>query len=121
MPNLIFYREEDRRVPVLEWFESLPQKARLACIARIELLKARGRELRRPHADYLRDDIYELRAKHQGVNYRLLYFFHGQSAVVLAHGVLKQRATVPPIDTERARRRKQAFDAHPERHTHEET
>jgi hypothetical protein len=65
----------------LEWFESLPQKARLACIARIELLKARGHELRRPHADYLRDDIYELRAKHQGVNYRLLYFFHGQGAV----------------------------------------
>ncbi|MFY9825388.1 MAG: type II toxin-antitoxin system RelE/ParE family toxin [Thermoanaerobaculia bacterium] len=35
--------------------------------------------------------MYELRAKHQGVNYRLLYFFHGQSAIVLAHGVVKQQ------------------------------
>lgn len=121
MPDIIFYRDDDGHVPVLEWFEGLSQKARLACIARIELLKAHGHQLRRPHADYLRDDIYELRARHRGVNYRLLYFFHGQGVVVLSHGILKQRATVPPIDIERARRRKQAFYASPERHTHKET
>jgi len=65
MPNVIFYREEDGSAPMLDWLDRLPQKARVQCIGKIELLKARGHELRR--------------------------------------------------------RRKQAFQAEPQRHTHKET
>ncbi len=63
--------------PFLDWFDGLPPKAQDKCRVRIERLRELGHELRRPEADYLRDGIYELRVKHQGVNYRLLYFFHG--------------------------------------------
>jgi phage-related protein len=121
MPNVIFYREEDGTTPMLDWLDGLPQRARVQCIGKIELLEAHGHELRRPHADYLRDGIHELRAKFRGVNHRMLYFFFGQQAVVLSHGVVKQQATVPTIEIERARRRKQAFEAEPQRHTHKET
>jgi hypothetical protein len=34
--------------------------------------------LRRPHADYLEDGIYELRWRNGTVQYRILYFFHGR-------------------------------------------
>ena len=72
--QVIFYQEEEGRVPLLEWFESLPSKALLKCHARLERLELLGHELRRPEADYLRDEIYELRASYQGVHYRMLYF-----------------------------------------------
>ena len=77
--------------------------------------------LRRPAADYLRDGIYELRAKAGRVQYRMLYFFQGRQAVVISHGITKQEATVPATEIERARRRKQAFEADPPRHTYKET
>jgi phage-related protein len=89
--------------------------------ARLGLLADQGHQLRRPAADYLRDGIYELRAKAGRIQYRMLYFFHGRAAVVISHGITKQQAAVPPIEIERALRRKQTFEADPPRHTHKET
>lgn len=51
----------------------------------------------------------------------MLYFFHGQAAVVISHGITKKEPAVPPIEIERARRRRQAFETDPLRHTHKET
>jgi putative component of toxin-antitoxin plasmid stabilization module len=76
---------------------SSTEKARLKCRARIKRLAEFGHELRRPEADYLRDGIYELRVALQGRNYRMLYFFHGQVAAVVSHGLVKERAV--PTDT----------------------
>ena len=114
--EVVFYSEDDETCPVLEWFSELPEKAQDKCRVKIERLRELGHELRRPEADYLRDDIYELRAKHSGVNYRLLYFFHGRVAAVLAHGVIKERA-VPPKDIDKAVERKKKFTKDPQRHT----
>lgn len=120
MTPVIFYCDENGSVPLLDWLDDLTEKARLACLTRIELLKELGHELRRPHAEYLRDGIYELRLKVQGVNYRLLYFFHGRQAIVLSHGITKQQTQVPSAEIETARLRKAAFEASPQRHTHKE-
>jgi phage-related protein len=58
-----------------------------------------GRELRRPTADYLRDGAYEVRIKHLGVNYRILYGFVGQDIVLVSHGISKlQRIPAKEID-----------------------
>jgi phage-related protein len=78
-----------------------------------------GNELRRPEADYLRDGIYELRFKHMRVNYRVLYFFHGQSAVVLSHGLQKEKI-VPPKEIDLALDRMNLFRADPNNHTAKE-
>jgi putative component of toxin-antitoxin plasmid stabilization module len=78
-----------------------------------------GHELRRPEADYLRDGIYELRIKRGHVNYRILYFFHGNVAAVLSHGLVKER-TVPSKEINKAIQRKQKFEQNPERHSWEE-
>ena len=67
-----------------------------------------GHELRRPEADFLRDGIYELRAALQGINYRVLYFFHGREAVVLSKEI------------EWAIARKRKFEAAPQKHTYGE-
>jgi hypothetical protein len=72
--------------------------------------------LRRPEADYLRDDIRELRVGLRGINYRMLYFFHGRTAAVLAHGLTKERA-VPSKEIERAIERRKRFEANPKKHS----
>lgn len=87
-------------------------------IARLELLRGRGHELRRPHADTLRDGIHELRVVSQHVNYRILYFFHGRTAVI-SHGTTKE-GVVPPREIDLAVTRKHRFASDPERYTYSE-
>jgi phage-related protein len=113
--TIVFYSEADRSVPALDWLHRLPEKARFACLARIELLSERGHGLRRPHAENLGEGIWV-----DGINYRLLYFFHGQQLVVLSHGLIKQQAEVPAAEIKRARKRKLAFGLDPAGHTHKE-
>ena len=121
MPNInvVFYKDDDGSVPVLEWLDSLPPKALDKCVVRIERLKELGHELRRPEADFLRDGIYELRVGLQHVNYRMLYFFHGRTGAVLAHGLVKE-AEVPSQEINQAIQRKRKFQQNPNAHTHSE-
>ena len=120
--HVAFYQEADGEAPVLNWLRELRRtnaKAWTHCRARIELLAQFGHELRRPAADYLRDGIYELRAKQGHVQYRILYFFHGREAAILAHSLTKEDA-VPAADIERAIKRKRMFESNPRKHTYEE-
>ena len=105
-------------MPLLEWFGRLPSKAQDKCRLRIERLRELGHELRRPEADYLRDGIYELRVNLQGINYRMLYFFHGDIAAVVSHGIIKEQI-VPPKEIDQAVARKRNFVQDPKRHTNE--
>jgi phage-related protein len=120
--KVFFYQDEHGRAPVMEWLGELRREDRKAyakCVARVRRLAEAGHELRRPEADYLRDGLYELRSRHGRVNYRILYFFHGQNVAILAHGLTKE-GEVPESEIERALRRKDAFERDPERHTYEE-
>lgn len=88
---VVFYKDREGNVPVLEWMDALPAKVQDKCVVKIERLRELGHELRRPEADLLRNGIYELRVGREGMNYRILYFFHGRTAAVLAHGIVKER------------------------------
>jgi phage-related protein len=121
--QVVFYQETDGEVPVLEWLTQLVKQNRKGyanCVARIGQLAANGYDLRRPAADYLTDGIYELRAKHIRVQYRILYFFSGQNVAILAHAITKEEEAVPAIDIERALLRKRLFEENPEAHTYME-
>jgi phage-related protein len=106
-------------VPILDWFDGLPQKALDKCRVKLERLRDLGHELRRPEADYLRDGVYELRVRLGSVNYRMLYFFHEDVAAVVSHGLTKERR-VPPKEIDRAVAAKGRFAQSPDRHTHRE-
>jgi hypothetical protein len=117
--KVVFFKEDDGSVPILEWLDSLRPKALDKCTVRIERLKELGHELRRPEADFLRDGIYELRVGLQHVNYRMLFFFHGGTAAVVSHGLVKE-AAVPSKEIEKAIERKRKFEKNPKTHTYEE-
>ncbi len=119
--RVAFFQEADGQAPVVNWLRELMEtneKAWAHCRARIELLAQLGHELRRPAADYLRDGIYELRAKQGHVQYRILYFFHAGQVAILAHSLTKEE-TIPPVEIERAIKRKKVFESNPRKHTYE--
>ncbi len=122
--EVVFYKEDDV-APVLEWLKEFRygNKAQQAVYAkfsvRIDRLCELGNQLHRPEADYLRNDIYELRVGREGINYRILYFFHQGVGAILVHSIIKESA-VPNKDIDLAILRKDKFRADPERHTYEE-
>lgn len=118
--RVVFYREEDGTAPAYDALVALraagQRKLLAKCQARISRLAELGHELRRPEADYLRDGVHELRATHQTVNCRILYFFHDRQVAVLSQLIAKEDK-VPDLEIDRAIVRKQRFEADPEAHT----
>ena len=91
--KICFFREDDGTVPFLEWLAELEKRQRKAfekCLFMLDLLRQFGHELRRPHADMLRDGVYELRTRVGRVNYRVLYGFVGKDLVLVSHGITKE-------------------------------
>ncbi len=120
--SILFYQETKGDAPVVDWLSELKSKNSKGfanCVGRIRQLETMGHELRRPSADYLRDGIYELRAKHRNVQYRILYFFNGKDIAVLNHSIIKKTSTVPKKDIELALLRKKKFVQNPEQHTYQ--
>ncbi len=114
--EVVFFREDEETVPMRDWLDSISKKAQAKCLVKLGRLEELGHELRRPEADYLRDNIYELRVRLQGVNYRMLYCFHGRTAAVVSHGIVKQKK-VPAKEIDLAIARKRLFEADPRAHS----
>lgn len=116
--KIVIYQEKDGEVPLLEWLDELPAKIQDKCIAVIELLEEYGNKLRRPHCDYLDKGIYELRARHDRVRYRILYSFVGEKIVLLSHGFFKKDRKVPKSEISKAIRNRENYFRNPEARTY---
>lgn len=96
------FQKASGQVPFQDWLDELERReprAYAKCLERVLRLSQIGFEMRRPHADSLRDGIHELRAKAGNVNYRPLYFFCGQNRAVISHGITKE-GKVPDAEIE---------------------
>lgn len=54
-----------------------------------------------------------------GINYRMLYFFHGKIAAVVSHGILKEDK-VPSKEIDKAIERMKKFESNPLMFTYQE-
>ena len=108
--TLIIYQEANGSVPLLDWLDKIPWKAKLKCLVKVERLAQAGHELRRPDCDYLEGGIRELRSKSGRINYRILYAFipKTKNVVLLSHGCTKEKA-VPVKEIERAKHNLEKF------------
>jgi|694.fasta_scaffold07304_16 phage-related protein len=123
MPStrIIFFKEADGLVPVIQFLDGQAnKKVKAKCIALIRLLAKFGYELKRPRSDGLRDGIRELRTEVGNVNYRLLYFFHGQNCVVISHGITKGKE-VPDSEIDKAIENKELYKSDPKKYTYTES
>lgn len=121
--TLIIYRHNETKVPLIDWLDNRSAKERKKCTARLEELAEQGKDMRRPHADYLDDGIYELRAtsydaQNKKTQNRILYCFVGQDVVLLTHGIAKTKA-VPPKEIERAKDYRKNYLLDPNLHTYQ--
>jgi hypothetical protein len=98
--DVVFYAENGI-APALSWLARQPNKVQDKFDFVIAQLEMQGHELRRPLSAPLERKIHELRVRWQRVNYRLLYFFDGRIAAVVAHGCTKERE-VDSADIDRA-------------------
>jgi len=103
MWDIELYERENGRCPCQEFLDNLSLIDELPYVERkIKLLKGLGYKLDRPHAAYLRDDIYELRIKTRNKNIRILYFFFERNRIVLTNGVIKKSDKTPDSEINKA-------------------
>lgn len=114
--TIVIYREADGTVPLLDWMKRQSVHVRAKCRVKIERLEEYGFQLRRPDCDFLRDGIFELRAREGRVHYRILYGFVGHNAIVLSHGSTKEQS-VPSKEVDRAIQNLIRFRKNPKLHT----
>ena len=122
--EVIFYIEGGTS-PFLEWMDRQPQKVQDKILDAVSRLEELGFELRRPEAEYLGDEIYELRVKKGHVNYRPLYFFDDtkdreggvRRRAVIVHGCTKE-GKVDARDIKLAAARRKLFLADRAGHTY---
>ncbi|HUO08583.1 MAG TPA: type II toxin-antitoxin system RelE/ParE family toxin [Phycisphaerae bacterium] len=117
---------EGGQSPFLAWVERQPPKVQDKLFDAVSRLEELGHDLRRPEAEYLGKDLYELRVKKGHVNYRPLYFFddrkdkEGKTTLrraVIAHGCTKEDA-VHPTDIALALERRKKYLANRAAHTY---
>ena len=106
--NIDFYETSDGFSDILEFLESLRNKAKTVKDARIqygqvaryiELLQENGTNLPSQIAKHLDDEIWELRT---GDN-RVLFFFFDRGTYVLLHHFRKKTQKTPPREIARAK------------------
>lgn len=105
-----FYKTETGKCPVNEFRATLTDDERDWMDLCIEHLSREGFRLRRPQADLIRDNIYELRVQLRSrKKTRTLYFFCFDDYIVLTHTFIKRTDAVPPQEIKKALKYKDDF------------
>jgi phage-related protein len=98
--------------PFAAFLEETQPRVKAKFIKILDLLSYQGPNLRRPHADVLRDGIREIRIRLGTNRYRALYFFISISRkdIIITHGILKKTDEVPQGEIEKALRYKKDLE-----------
>jgi len=97
-----FYEKSNGRCPVTEFIRDLELAEQADVNFAVARLGEMGLALRRPHIDYLRDDIYELRVRIKRGHCRVLYFIFHRDTFVLLHAIVKKTGKVADAEIEHA-------------------
>jgi phage-related protein len=103
--NIDFFAEDNGRLPVQVWLDSLPVEVRGKVIARIDLLRKEGPTLDFPYTSQIEGKLREARLRMGKTRYRVLYFFDEDRRVILLHGFTKNTASVEEADKKIGRAR----------------
>lgn len=96
-----YVKSNNNRCPIDEFLKELSKNSKQDLVfvrKAMDRLAEHGNKLDRPHAAYLRDDIYELRPKH----HRFFYFFFDGAKIIITHGYPKKTDAVDPNQIDKA-------------------
>jgi len=125
MPSttILFYQEKNGTVPVLAWLDEIIDsnpKLYARVHALIGGLEAHGRDFGPPRVKPLGSGIWELRARFNEKNYRVLFFFSGRDEITLSHAFLKDTQLVPQDEIDLAVKHKQDIERDHDTHIYKE-
>lgn len=102
----IYYQTDAGKAPVKEFIASLHQRTRQKYYEVVELLEDLGKSLPKPHADYLGDEIFELRFVGIEGKVRILYFFYLGNKIIFTNGFVKKQQKAPKTEVKLAKERR---------------
>lgn len=108
MFEIEYYQSGKEVSPVKEFIDGLDIGLQSKAIASMDMLACAGNMLRMPYSRYLADGLFELRIERCGIAVRLLYFFHGRTAVI-TNGFVKKTKATPLRQLKLARARRTAY------------
>ena len=109
MYSIEYYETANGRKPAKEFILSQDMKMQAKIFSVLDILEAFGPDTREPYTKYLRDGIFEIRAK-QGSNIsRVLYFFIEGKQIILTNGFVKKTQSTPQAEIDRAKRYKNDY------------
>ena len=91
----IYYQTNAGRKPVKEFIDSLHDRTQQKYFEVVGLLEDYGKSLPKPHADFLMDEIYELRFVGIEGRVRILYFFYHGNKIIFTNGFVKKQQKAP--------------------------
>lgn len=100
---LIFWKSNTGNEPVREWLKGMAAEARKAVGDDLRYVQENW-PLGKPHVDGFGDGLYEVRARHDKMNYRVLFCIEDDTMILL-HGFIKKTPKTPAADVALARRR----------------
>lgn len=107
--SIEFYENENGRVPVKEFLDSLNSRQVANIIEAMDLLKTFGLQLKEPYVKFVGNKLYELRVKDADGNYRILYFAATGQKFVMVHGFKKKTQKTPAKELAKAKKRMKEY------------
>ena len=110
-PNFkcVYFQTDSGRVPVKEFIDSLHDRTQQKYFTVAGLLEEYGKSLPNPHADYIGNDIYELRFTGIEGQIRVFYFFYFENKIVFTNGFVKKTQKAPKREMDLAQRRRNLY------------
>ena len=103
--HILYYKDYFK-----DFFKSLSQGAQWKVLYVLDMLKTQQR-LNQNFVKYIRDGIYELRAKHNGNIYRAFFIFDDGNIVLLLNGFQKKQQKTPQSEINMAVKLKNEYYA----------
>ena len=104
-----YYEKDDGSRPVEEFILGLDNKMKAKTMWIIDLLEEYGPYLRWPYAEYLEDEVYELRIRQSTDITRVFYFFYNGRRIILTNGFVKKTQKTPASELKLAKDRRSRF------------
>ena len=105
MWGIEFYEAANGQIPVKEFIEALNIKERAKVARTVDLLEEFGINLGMPYAEYVEEDLWELRVRFANNRYRIIYFLNTGQKFILLHGFIKKTQKMPKKEIKVAKQR----------------
>ncbi|GHU99627.1 hypothetical protein FACS1894211_05360 [Clostridia bacterium] len=105
-----FYEKENGQKPAQDFLDDLDERFRAKVIREIDMLEAKGTEVREPFSKYLKEGIFELRIQLASNISRVFYFFFAGRKIILTNGFIKKTQKTPAAELNKAKQYKLDYE-----------